>query len=53
LSVVCCHVDVSATDRFLVQSTLLRVIRCDNNLLHLQQIGRRVQTKEINLAECQ
>ena len=51
LYVVCCHVVFPATGRFLIQSSPTEcvrviVIRCNNNPLHLQGVGRRDQTKE-------
>ena len=52
-SVVCCHVEVPATGRSLVQGSptecvcvLLSATRCNNNPRHLQWVGRRGHTKK-------
>ena len=52
MRVVCCQVEVSATGRSLVQRSPIEcvrvyfsVIRCNNNPLYLQWVGRRGHTK--------
>jgi hypothetical protein len=49
VNVVCCQVEISATDRSLVQRSpteFVCVIKCSSKFLHRQRVGRRGQTKK-------